>query len=215
MGKPRCHPDPFLNCEVKIADAKEEDSLGGQRGELLLRNPALMVGYFRDPLATEQCIRDGWLHTGDLVRRDQDGFYYFEDRRGGIIRRRGENVSAREVERVLEGIAGVAEASVLGVPSELYEEDILAVIVPRSGESIDLAEVVSACGAMLTAFKIPRYLQVMNELPCTETHKIDYREMRRKVAGGKTWFDREANSIVQIPETLRSELVSTPCRTLR
>jgi crotonobetaine/carnitine-CoA ligase len=101
MGKPARHPAPALYTRVRLVDDVDRDVPVGQVGEVLLQSPALMVGYYRDPARTAEAMRGGWFHTGDYARQDEDGFFFFVDRKKDIIRRRGENISSVEIERVL------------------------------------------------------------------------------------------------------------------
>jgi len=212
MGKPRCHPDSGFYCEARVVDERGREVPDGEVGELLLRNPALMAGYFQDPEATAARIRGGWLHTGDMVWRDEDGFYYFVDRRAGIIRRRGENVSSHEVEEALKRCTEVAAATVVGVPSEFYDEEILAVVVPEPGVALEPAVVLERCRSILASFKLPRYLQIVEQLPQTETHKVDVPAVRRQVASAGSWFDRDQGGVVAIPEWIRVKLGTATMR---
>jgi crotonobetaine/carnitine-CoA ligase len=123
MGKPRHHPDPTVpQTEAKIVNDSGHEVPPGTHGELLLRNAAMMLGYFHDPERTAEALDvDGWLHTGDNAWMDEDGFFYFVDRKKDIVRRRGENISSLEVERTIEQHPDVLEAAVVGVPSQLTD----------------------------------------------------------------------------------------------
>ncbi len=192
IGKPRQHPDPGVpRNEARLVDDAGNDVPPGTVGELLLRNPALANGYFRDPERTAEAFRDGWLHTGDLLRRDEDGFHFFVDRKKDVIRRRGENISSVEVERVLVDHPAVQYAAVVGVPSELTDEEVLAWVVPAAGATVDPAEVLAWAGQRLARFKIPRYLRVTGELPRTGSHKVR-KEALREGWQGPGLYDREA-----------------------
>jgi crotonobetaine/carnitine-CoA ligase len=193
IGKPRQHPDPSVpRNEARLVDDAFEDVGPDEVGELLLRNPALAKGYFRDPERTaEAFLADGWLRTGDLLRRDADGFHFFVDRRKDVIRRRGENISSVEVERVLSDHPAVLHAAVVGVPSELTDEEVLAYIVPRAGESVDLPAILEWAATRLARFKIPRYVRVVDDLPRTGSHKVR-KELLREGWRTPDLFDREA-----------------------
>lgn len=194
IGKPRQHPDESVPRNVaRLVDDEGREVGPNEVGELLLRNPAMAVGYFRDPERTAESFRDGWLHTGDLLRRDEDGFYFFVDRKKDVIRRRGENISSVEVERVLAEHPTVQLAAVVGVPSELTDDEVLAYVVPRPGANIDPRTLLAWAGERLAAFKIPRYMRVVDDLPRTGSHKI------RKEALREGWqvadlYDREADT---------------------
>jgi carnitine-CoA ligase len=179
MGLPRHHPDPTVpRTEARIVDAAGKDVPRGQAGELVLRNPALMTGYFKDPDRTAEALRDGWLFTGDSARQDEDGWFYFVDRKKDIVRRRGENVSSLEVENVLAEHPDVREVAVIGVPSELTDEELAALVVPQPGAEIDAAALVAWCAERLAPFKVPRYVEVVTGLPKTPTSKVEKHRIR-------------------------------------
>ena len=179
IGKPRQHPDPRIVNEARVVDENGRDVPAGDVGELIFRSPVMMKGYYRDPEQTAQTIRDGWLYTGDLVRTDEDGFFYFVDRKKDIIRVRGENVSSSEVEQVLSEHPAVQEAAVVGIPSELTEEDVAAFVVPRPGAMLDANDVVAWCGTRLADFKAPRHVWLVESLPKTETQRIEKYHLRQ------------------------------------
>jgi crotonobetaine/carnitine-CoA ligase len=140
-------------------------------GELQLRNPAVMKGYWGMPEETESVLLpDGWLRTGDLVEDNGDGTYTFVGRQKEVIRRRGENVAPAEIEEALMSHPDVVEAAVLGVPSDLSEEDIKAFVVVN--DDTDLGAVREHAAARLTRFKVPRYIEVLTELPHTATGRV-------------------------------------------
>lgn len=173
MGLLCKHPDPRVTRpQARIVDAEGADVAAGATGELLIRTPTLMLGYFRDEVQTREAFLDGWFKTGDLVRQDEDGYYCFVARKKDIIRRRGENIASAEVERVLEEHPLVAEAAVIGVPSVLGEEDIFAAVVTRSGETLQAAELAAWTRERLAAVKVPRYICFVAEIPHTATHKV-------------------------------------------
>jgi crotonobetaine/carnitine-CoA ligase len=144
----------------------------GGIGELELSNPTLMLGYHGMPEETAAVLVDGWLRTGDLVRDNGDGTYTFVGRRKEVIRRRGENLAPTEVEAALEAHPEVAEAAVVGVPSELSEEEVKAFVVLRAGGAAAAAELHAFAASRLIAFKLPRYIELVDELPHTPTGRI-------------------------------------------
>jgi crotonobetaine/carnitine-CoA ligase len=163
LGSPRQHPTLGQVNEGRVnAD-----------GELELRNPAVMKGYWGMPDETAQVLApDGWLKTGDLVTENPDGTYTFVGRRKEVIRRRGENVAPGEIEEALVSHPDVVEAAVVGVPSELSEEDIKAFIVLRDGAEADFDELREWASQRLTAFKVPSQYEELDELPHTPTGRI-------------------------------------------
>jgi crotonobetaine/carnitine-CoA ligase len=160
LGSPRQHPTLGEVNESRVVD-----------GELQLRNPAVMKGYWGMPEETERVLLpDGWLRTGDLVADNGDGTYTYLARQKEVIRRRGENVAPTEIEEALETHPDVLEAAVVGVPSELTEEEIKAFVLTRDGA--DLAAIREHAAGLLTRFKVPRYLEAVEELPHTPTGRI-------------------------------------------
>jgi carnitine-CoA ligase len=179
LGKPRQHPDPRIVNEARVVDDAGNDVPVGEIGELIFRNPVTMKGYYRDPEGTAKTIRDGWLYTGDLVRQDRDGYFYFVDRKKDIIRVRGENVASAEVERVLIEHPAAQDVAVVGVPSELTEEDIAAFVVPAPRTSPTPEELIAWCGERLAPFKTPRYVWLVESLPKTETLRTEKHKLRQ------------------------------------
>jgi crotonobetaine/carnitine-CoA ligase len=179
--------------EVRVVDDMDCDVEDGKPGELLVRHrePFSMAGgYLNDPEATLQAWRNLWFHTGDQVIRDPDGSYRFVDRIADTIRRRGENISSWEVEQALATHPSVARAAVVGVPSELGEQDVMAFIVQSAGCRGDPAEITVFLESRLAAFAIPRYVKFVAELPVTENGKVKKHLLRAEGATGNLW-DRE------------------------
>lgn len=177
LGSPRQHPEMG---EINFARISGEEGRildTGEVGELELKNPAVMLGYYDMPEATRAVLVDGWLRTGDLVRANEDGTYTFVGRKKEIIRRRGENLSPVEVETVLEAHPAVTEAAVIGVPSELSEEEVKAFVVVAEGAEVSFAELREWTGARLASFKVPRFFETIAELPHTPTGRIAKHEL--------------------------------------
>lgn len=173
MGLPGKHPDPSRPWAIcRIVDDEGLDVPVGDTGELWVKTPIVMQGYFRDPEQTQQAFHDGWLKTGDLVKCDEDGFYYHLSRKKDIIRRRGENIAAAELEMVIGELPGIYQVAAIAVPSELGEDEILIAAVKTPGAHLNEQDVVDWCRARLTAVKIPRFVRFLEELPLTPTHKI-------------------------------------------
>jgi crotonobetaine/carnitine-CoA ligase len=184
MGKPARHPDPELYTRVRLVDDVDCDVPVGQVGEVLLQSPALMVGYYRDPERTAEAMRGGWFHTGDYARQDEDGFFFFVDRKKDIIRRRGENISSVEIERVLNDHPAVAESAVIPVPAALSEDDIHAYVVLRTGAQTTEEELQVWCEARLARFKIPQTFRFRDALPKTPTQRVEKYKLREEYARG-------------------------------
>lgn len=178
-GKVSPHPDPAVQRpELRIVDEAMRDVPGDEPGELLVRTPTLMQGYWNNPDATAAAFHEGWFRTGDVVRRDADGFLHFVARRKDIIRRRGENISGAELDRVISAHPAVAEVATIGVPSELGEEEILAAIVRRDGASVTAGEIAEWVRARLAAYKAPRFVAFVPALPQTATQRIEKYKLR-------------------------------------
>jgi long-chain acyl-CoA synthetase len=140
-----------------------------------------MDGYYGRPDATAEALREGWLHTGDIGYRDEDGFFFLVDRSKDMIIRGGENVYPREIEDVLLEHAGVKEAAVVGRPDEVRGEEIHAVVAIAAGT--DTAALEQHCRSRLAAFKVPSTWEVVAELPKTSTGKIDKKPLRARLRG--------------------------------
>ncbi len=171
LGAARQHPELGHVNDARVIEHDQPVAVG-DIGELELRNPAIMRGYYEMPEETAAVIVDGWLHTGDLVRDNGDGTYTFIGRRKEVIRRRGENLSPAEVEAALQRHPDVAEAAVVGVPSDLSEEDVKAFVVAAPGRTVDVVALHEFATAQLARFKVPRYIEVVDDLPHTATDRL-------------------------------------------
>jgi crotonobetaine/carnitine-CoA ligase len=177
-------------CDVRVVAEDGTAAPTGEPGEVAVHFTEAnsgMLGYFHDPEATAAVVRDGWFHTGDRGYVDEDGFFYFVDRLKDCIRRRGENISSFEVERQLARHEAVLEVAVVGVPSELSEEDVMACVVPRSEQSFDPVEFRQWAAELLPAFQVPRYVKVLTELPRTETHRAQKYLLRAAAFEGELY----------------------------
>jgi carnitine-CoA ligase len=179
--------------DALVVGPGDEPVPDGAPGELLLRQRepfAFATGYHGMPEATVDAWRNLWFHTGDRVIREPDGWFRFVDRAKDAIRRRGENVSSFEVEQVLSQYPGIAHVAVFGVPSELGEEEVMAAVVPEEGVKLDRAELLSFCEPLLASFAIPRYVELVSELPLTQNGKVRKAVLRERGVGART-YDRE------------------------
>jgi crotonobetaine/carnitine-CoA ligase len=173
MGPVGRHPDPARKwAECKVVDDGGNEVDVDEVGELWVKHPIVMQGYFRDPEQTRAAFHDGWFMTGDLVKRDADGYFTFVSRKKDIIRRRGENIAGAEIDRVIQSHPGVFEVAALPVPSELGEDEILVAIVPKPGATLTPREIAQWCAERLAAMKVPRFVLLVDELPHTPTHKV-------------------------------------------
>ena len=176
LGTVRQHPTLGVVNEAKVVTSDGRPAAADEPGELLLRNPAVTPGYWGMPDVTAEAITDGWLHTGDLVTRDADGVYTFIARKKEVLRRRGENLSPLEVEEAIDAHPSVLESAVVGVPSELSEEEIKAFVVTAdpigSAEPVEFDELRAWAAERLSPFKVPRYWQRIDALPRTPTQRV-------------------------------------------
>lgn len=172
---------PTASSIVEIHDDTGHRAAPGQAGEIVYRPrlPHIMFsGYHRDPAATLATMHDLWWHTGDLGFTDEDGYFYFIDRKKDALRRRGENVSSHEVESVLLTYPGVIAAAAIGTPSDLGEDEVLAVLQIESGRQVDFADLFAHCDQSMPHFMVPRYFRVVDELPTTPTGKVRKTDLR-------------------------------------
>ena len=195
-GRPRRHPDARFVNEIRIVDDAGQPLGLDCVGEIAIKNPAVMPGYWRNPEQTALARRDGWLYTGDLGWQDAEGYLYFVDRKKDVIRRRGENISSQEVEEVIKRHPSALDCAVIAVPSELGEDEVKAYVTPRPGQAIDPAQILHWCAEQLAYFKVPRYLEVRAELPRTPSLRVRKDLLRQERANlTQGCFDREAAGI--------------------
>lgn len=162
--------------EAELHDAEGFAVPAGQPGELVVRPrrpDALLRGYFGMPEATLTALRDQWFHTGDVMRQDVEGYFYFVGRTKDMVRRRGENISAAEVEQGLETHPAVREAAVFGVPSEWTEEEVMACVVLQPGAALTATELAEHARGCMARFMVPRYIRILPDLPRTPTDKVE------------------------------------------
>jgi crotonobetaine/carnitine-CoA ligase len=184
--------------QVRIVDDEDRPLGPGEVGEIVIRTDdpwKLMVGYWKRPEKTVETWRNLWLHTGDLARYDEDGWFYYVDRKKDSIRRRGENISSMEVEAEVNGFPTVFESAAVAVASELGEDEVKVYVVPHEGEEIDPAELTRFLIERMPRFMVPRYLEFVAALPRTEsTLKVQKGVLREQGINEMTW-DREAAGI--------------------
>jgi fatty-acyl-CoA synthase len=176
----RAHP----HVEVKVVDPETGAIVPrGAAGEQCVRGYNVMLGYWNDPEATAAAIdADGWMHTGDLAVMDDDGYLAIVGRIKDMIIRGGENVYPREVEEFLHGLPGVADAHVVGVPSERYGEEVAAWVKPAAGTLLTATALTAACRGRLATYKIPRHWRIVDAFPMTITGKVQKFRMREITA---------------------------------
>ncbi|MFT3799726.1 MAG: AMP-binding protein [Burkholderiaceae bacterium] len=164
---------PILFAELRIVDEAGRDVPVGQTGAVIGRSPGTVAGYFNNPGKTAETFRDGWLHTGDLGRLDDEGYLYINGRLKDVIVTGGQNVHAGEVEEAILGCDGVADCAVVGLPDPLWGEVVTAIVVPHDGRKVSEAEVIAHCRASLAGFKTPKRVLIRDDaLPRTPTGKV-------------------------------------------
>jgi crotonobetaine/carnitine-CoA ligase len=176
-------PSPFR--EARIVDANGRPASPGDVGELQVRGPGILLGYYKNPEATEAAFDDGWFRTGDLFRRDERGYFYIVGRIKDMIRRSGENIAAREVEAVLRGLPQVVEAAAVPVPDPKRGEEVKIYVVLQPGlthDDVSTDRIIAHCEANLARFKVPRYIAYRDDLPKTPSGKIAKKILTQDVA---------------------------------
>ena len=184
-------PVPYY--DVRIHDEHDRPLPPGEVGEIVVRprEPHALFEYYHGmPQESLHTFRNLWFHTGDRGRTDEDGYFYYVDRMKDSIRRRGENISSWEVEKVVTSHDSVAEAAAVGVPSELTEEEVLIVVVAKPGESVDPVDLLDLCQERLPHYAVPRYVRFLDELPKTPSQRIEKYRLREEGLVPGTW-DRE------------------------
>ncbi|MEI6722444.1 MAG: hypothetical protein WCO67_16895 [Betaproteobacteria bacterium] len=184
--------------DVRLVDENDCEVPVGAVGEMIIRTDrpwAMNSGYHKNPEATAHAWRNGWFHTGDAFRKNEEGYFFFVDRIKDAIRRRGENISSFEVEAEVTAFPAVREAAVVAVPSALGEDDVLAIVAPAPGQVINPVALIEFLRSKLAYFMIPRYVRVLAELPKTASSKVLKAQLRAQGVTPDTW-DREAAGIV-------------------
>jgi long-chain acyl-CoA synthetase len=171
----------ITNVENKVVDELGHEVPDGEVGELIVRGPNVMKGYYKMPEETAAALRDGWLYTGDLARRDEDGYFYIVDRKKDLVIVGGYNVYPREVEEVLFEHRDVVEAAVIGVPDPDFGEAVHAFVVLKDGVKEDVGSLESYCSKRLAKYKVPKHIEFLDELPKNTTGKILRRNLKDHV----------------------------------
>ena len=187
MGK------PMAGFEFRVVDDDDRDLPPGKVGELVFRSPAgkTVAFYYGKEEATTTAWQHDWFHSGDLAWVDEEGDFYYAGRKKASIRRRGENISAWEIESVVNQHPGVLESAAHAVPSELAEDEIKLVIVLKPDQAVTPEEVLDFCRGKMAYYAIPRYVEFRDSLPKTGTHRNDYSALKNEAFTDRTW-DREA-----------------------
>ncbi|MBC8029181.1 MAG: long-chain fatty acid--CoA ligase [Pyrinomonadaceae bacterium] len=171
--------------EMRVVDEEGREVGDGGLGEIVLRGENVLKGYYKNPEANKTAFRDGWFHTGDIGYRDADGFFYIVDRKSDMIIRGGENIYPREIDEVLYQHPAVAAAATIGVPDDLYGEEVSAFIVLRGGMEATEEEMISYCREHLADFKCPKTIHFVADIPKGPTGKLLKRELTRQFTDPK------------------------------
>lgn len=183
------------NCETYIVDENGIPLSAGQVGELVIRGQNLMQGYWNAPELTARTYRPGrypgerLLYSGDLFKTDEEGFLYFLGRKGDMIKSRGERISPKEIEDNLCRLDGVAEAAVIGLPDEVLGEVVKAFVVLLRGETVTVRQILRFCRDNMELFMVPKYVQILDNLPKSPNGKIDKVMLRSKAFNGSHTHD--------------------------
>jgi fatty-acyl-CoA synthase len=173
----------MFHCNARVWDTDGNDTGPDETGELMLQGPVVTKGYWNLPEQTESSFTDGWFHTGDLAKIDEDGYFYIVERKKDMLITGGENVYPAEVEEVILGHPKVAEVGVIGVPDEKWGESVRAVVVPLPHQTLSAEEIQDSCREKLAKYKIPKSVIFVDELPRNPSGKILKRILREEHGG--------------------------------
>ena len=183
VAKPASAGKACFHSDVRVVGDSGEELAPNTLGEIVIRAPHVMEGYWNQPEATREVIRDGWLHTGDLGRMDEDGCLFIVDRKKDLIISGGENIYPAEIENLLLRHPAVKEVAVIAQPSEKWGESPAAVVALEEGELLDMETLRSYCRGQIANYKIPKALEVVEKLPRTPTGKIQKHLLRKRYSG--------------------------------
>ena len=187
-NKPDSVGKAMPNCEVFVVDENEKPVLNGQTGELVVRGSNIMQGYWNAPEQTARTFREGLgfheklLFTGDYFKMDSDGYLYFVGRKDDMIKSRGERISGKEVENVINQIEGVNECAVIGIDDEILGQAIKAFLVPTKQTILNKKDITAYCAKNLEPYAVPKYIEIWDELPKTTHGKIDKKTLKQEHA---------------------------------
>lgn len=193
VGKVGAMGRPVAGVDFRVVDGDDNPLPPGEVGELVFRHPwGQLTHYHKLPEATDEAYRGGWFHSQDLAVEDEEGFFYYKGRKKESIRRRGENISAWEIESVLEQRPDVLQAAAHPVPSDLGEDDVKVAVVPGPGATLTPEELLDFCEGKMAHFAVPRYVEFVESLPKTATHRNQYAALRERGITEGTWDREEA-----------------------
>jgi acyl-CoA synthetase (AMP-forming)/AMP-acid ligase II len=171
---------PVLQLRLRTVDEQGKDVPPGELGEIVLRGPKVFKGYWKNPEATAEAMKNGWFHTGDIGRLDEEGYLYIEDRKKDIIISGGENIASLEVERVIYQLPQVLETAVVGIPHPKWQEVPKAYVVVKKGQNLTADEIIAHCSKKLAKFKVPKEVAFIDSLPRNPSGKVLKRELRER-----------------------------------
>ena len=169
--------------EMKVFDDDDRELADGQLGEIVLRGENILKGYYKNAEATATAFRNGWFHTGDVGYRDQDGYFFIVDRKSDMIIRGGENIYPREIDEVLYQHPAVAAAATIGIPDQLYGEEVAAFVVMKDGSKVSEQELISYCTEKLADYKCPKSIRIVKDIPKGPTGKLLKRDLAKHFIG--------------------------------
>jgi len=192
-GKVGAMGKPSAGFEMKVVDGQDRELPPRAVGELIYRPAAgsTLTEYYKNPEATAEKTRGGWIRSGDLAYQDDDGYFFFVDRKNDFMRRRGENISSFEVEKIINGHPQVLESAAYAIPSELGEDEVMVAVVLQPGAALNPLELIQYCEAHMAYFMVPRYIRVMDAFPKTGTERTMKYQLKSQGVTLDTW-DREA-----------------------
>jgi acyl-CoA synthetase (AMP-forming)/AMP-acid ligase II len=165
---------------VRIVDEQDREVVTGSVGEICLRSPQNMVGYWNNSVASIAALRDGWLHTGDMGYADEDGFIYLADRKKDMIVSGGENIYSREVEEALMAHPDVGDAAAIGVPDERWGEAVKAIVVLKRGSDLGVEALIAHCRTLIAGYKCPKSIDFVTDLPRLPSGKVSKMALRER-----------------------------------
>ncbi len=168
--------------EMKVFDEHDREVAVGELGEIVMRGENILKGYYKNPEATADAFRNGWFHTNDVGYRDQDGYFFIVDRKSDMIIRGGENIYPREIDEVLYQHPAVAAAATIGVPDQLYGEEVAAFVVLKDGMKVSDEELIAHCQKELADYKCPKSIRIVRDIPKGPTGKLLKRELAKEFA---------------------------------
>ena len=174
---------PVIQLRVRVVDDQNKDVPPNRLGEIVLRGPKVFKGYWKNPQATSEAIKNGWFHTGDIGTLDEEGYLYIVDRKKDIIISGGENIASLEVERVIYELPQILETAVIGISHPRWQEIPMAYVVVKKGEKITAEAIVEHCSQKLAKFKVPKQIEFIETLPRNPSGKVLKRELRERHKG--------------------------------